>query len=321
MPAHIFSRLGMWKEALASCQSAWESSVGSAEKAKRGASSKDFHSLNWVFEIDMQLGRRKDAEATLATFADAVKGGLSTNWRGIYTNTVTSYLRLIDDYTRADELLAPLATPAEAIPGAAHVHGAPANLETPPYDLIDQRVVLSTRLEIAAARHDVAAVKKLSAEQDAVIAKIRPFMEHQLGKEKSAEIRRMRALYVKANLAQARGDDKAQLDAARQVAAIIDKQPLGEGELFDGGIHEDMADTLLRLTRGKEALAEYRLVLKKHPRYARGLLGAARAAAQAGDDAAARAYAAEAVEIWSGADPDFAPLADARRLAGVAASR
>src|SRR5262249_2835549 len=43
MPAHIFSRLGMWKDALASCQSAWDSSVGSAKEPD----GRDFHSQNW----------------------------------------------------------------------------------------------------------------------------------------------------------------------------------------------------------------------------------------------------------------------------------
>jgi hypothetical protein len=321
MPAHIFSRLGMWKEALASCQSAWESSVGSAERAKRPASSRDFHSLHWIFEIDMELGRRKDAEATLARYGEAVRAGLTYTWRNLYTQLVESYLEQVGDFARADELLAPLAGPLVARAGAEHVHGAAPDLETPPEDLLDKRNVIEARLELAAGRHDVAAVKKLVAEDDAITAQVRPYREHQAGKEKYAEFERIRALINKEHLARARGDDKAFLDTARQLAAIFDRRPLGEAEIFAGGTHEDMAEALLRLKRPKEALAEYRLVLRKHAHYGRGLLGAARAASQAGDDAAARGHAAEAAEVWAGADDDFAPLAEARKLAGVAAAR
>lgn len=320
MPAHIFSRLGMWTEALASCQSAWDSSVASAARTQIGPNGHDFHSMNWIFELDFQLGRRQQAEASVAGFAAAVKGGLNYRWRRVYLFEVASFLDRTGDWDRLEEFLAPLsAPPVDPRAGAAHSHdgGAqPSDLETPPREALERRYLAEVRLQAAAHRRDTAAVERLLAEVEKSAAEVRPWMEHQLGAEEYAKRQSEAALDHQAAAARARADDAALLEQQRKLAEIADKQPLGEWDLFDGGIHQDIAETLLRLKRPQESLAEYRRVLQRHPRDGRVLLGASRAAAQAGDASAAQSYARQALAMWAGGDADFVPAAEARRLAG-----
>src|SRR5262249_54423285 len=76
MPAHIFSRLGMWKEAIASCQAAWDASTAAARRDGLSASHDDFHSLAWLVEMPFEIGQRKAADRAIGEFAAAVKGGL-----------------------------------------------------------------------------------------------------------------------------------------------------------------------------------------------------------------------------------------------------
>src|SRR5262249_12009098 len=68
MPAHIFTRLGMWPEAVASCQSAWEASEQWVKSAKVSPDERDFHSLSWIVAIEVERGRIHEAEAARARF-------------------------------------------------------------------------------------------------------------------------------------------------------------------------------------------------------------------------------------------------------------
>src|SRR5262249_20415262 len=166
---------------------------------------KDFHSLNWVFEIDFQLGRRGDAEASLKLFADEVRAGMGHLWRGQYVAEVGRWLELTGQHDRADELLAPLATPVPPPTKApGHAHGA--ELEEAPFELFEAAAVADVRLGAAARRHDPAAAKRLAADSVKVEAQLRPFLEHQLGKEQYAKMLRRRELGRAATLAEARGD-------------------------------------------------------------------------------------------------------------------
>jgi tetratricopeptide (TPR) repeat protein len=314
MPAHIFSRLGMWKEALASCQSAWESSVGFAQRSHLGTNAKDFHSLNWIMEINLALGNGKAADAAVKLYADGVRSGMDYRWRSMYTFALGKYVDVTGRWDRVEELLKPLqAAMVDRKAGEGHQHGAAMDLEEPPMDVVERMAATQLRLGAAVQRKDMTAVNRYAGELDRMKEQTRAFEEHQVGKEKYAEEMHELALMREAVLAKARGDDKAELEAYRKLAEIYDKLPVGEWGLFDGGIHEEIADVLLRMKQGKEALADYQKVIGKHPAYARALLGAARAAALAGDAAAAKSYYAKAADVWAGADADFPGVAEARK--------
>lgn len=319
MPAHIFVRLGMWKEAVASCQAAWDASIAWVRREKLSPDHEDFHSLSWLIELSFERGRRKDAEQALATYAAAVRGGLPRDKRAAYANQVASFLGRTGEWTRADELLAPLQAPAsDAAPAGGMACGrhAPA-AKGLPGELFERRAVLGTLAQAAAMRKDLAGLKRVLDQRDAVDAELHPFLVATQPKEFVDSADKLRHLVRDALVARARGDDRALIAALRPLAVDQDQEFTGEGTA--GGLlhHEAIAEALVRLGQIPQALTEYRFVLTNHPGRARSLLGAARAAAKAGDDAASRELYRKLVTIWSEADDGTDGLAEARRAAAA----
>lgn len=333
MPAHIFSRLGMWKDAITSCQSAWDASVAAAKRENLPTDHYDFHSLNWVIEMNFELGRRKDADAAMKIFSDAVRAGLTHKVRGLYAIQVASFLARTGDLARVDELLAPLDAPATDDPPSGadattamragardeamgHCASAPSSS---PLALQERLAVLSARAGVAAAKRDVAATKRFLADMDAVSSQMRPFLQatqppQALAKVDEAKVRRRASL-----LARATGDDRALLKVLRDSVSDSDREVGGENNPSAFLGHEEIAATLMRLGQPKEAAAEYALALDKHPGRARSILGAARVATKLGDAATARTRYRQLLDLWSSADEGIDGLAEARKA--ITASR
>jgi tetratricopeptide (TPR) repeat protein len=261
MPAHIFSRLGMWQEAIASCQSAWEVSVAAAQREHLSADHDDFHSLNWWIEMSFERGRRKDADAAMAMFSSAVRGGLNHKNRGLYAIQVASFLVRTGAWTRIDELLAPLDTPAVDDPPAATPapaaarneptgHCAPAPASSP-MQLQERFAILNARARAAAATRDLTATRRRLAELDAVIEQMRPFLQatqppQVLAKSAESNARRRTSL-----LARATGDDRALLKVLRDSVADGEREVGGEANPSAFLVHEEIAETLMRLGQAR----------------------------------------------------------------------
>jgi hypothetical protein len=317
MPAHIFVRLGQWKEAVASCQAAWDASVAWVRRDKLSADHQDFHSLSWLIELSFERGRRQDADRALAIYAEAVRGGLTHDKRGAFANQVASYLARTGDWARVDELLAPLQAPA-ADAGSASASSSMACGHGPqaagsPGERLERRAVLGARAQAAAARRDEPGVRRILDQRDAVDAELHPFLVATQPKELVERTDKLRGLVRQALLARARGDDRAMIAALRPLATDQDREFTSEG--IAGGMlhHEAIAEALARLGDARQALSEYRVVLANHAGRARSLLGAARAAAKTGDDGASREYYRKLLAAWSDASEDTDGLAEARR--------
>jgi hypothetical protein len=322
MPAHIFSRIGRWKDAQTSCKAAWDASVAWVARDKLTPDHQDFHSLAWLIEIPFERGRRKDADVWMTKYADLVRAGLPHAKRAAYANQVASYLGRTGEWQRADEWLAALDAPATdagtATTGsggaACHVSASapPAPANAAPTALFEKRAVLAVRARAAAAAKDVAATTKFLGERDKVDAELRPFIVATQTKEFVASSDALRPQVRAALLARAKGNDRALLAALRPLASDQAAEFTGEGTA--GGIlhAEEIADTLLRLGDAKAALAAYKDVLANHAGRARSLLGAARAAAKAGDAPASRDFYSKLLVIWTDAEKDTDGLDEAR---------
>jgi hypothetical protein len=102
-------------------------------------------------------------------------------------------------------------------------------------------------------------------------------------------------------LAQRRPDDAlARMREASRGEDATEKSAVTPGPLAPS--RELLGDMLLELRRPKEALAEYRATLDKEPNRFRALYGAMRAAAFAGDGAAAERYRTSLRALVAGAD-------------------
>src|SRR5829696_7817783 len=65
MPSHIFLQLGMWPEAAASNEAAWESSDAWMKRKNLSLNVRDYHSLHWLLYVYLQQGRYNKAEQLL----------------------------------------------------------------------------------------------------------------------------------------------------------------------------------------------------------------------------------------------------------------
>jgi tetratricopeptide (TPR) repeat protein len=314
MPAHIFARFGMWDEAAASCHSAWDASAAWTEQGKLSPGLRDFHSLSWIVFLELERGHRKDAAAAVALFGEHVTNGLGGQ-RGLYIDVVGMYAGMTEQVDQVEALLRPLDAPRVDDPGTPH--GAHA----PPWGDFEAMALAQVRLSVAIEKKDVAAVKKALAALDALDAKLDAFREKELGKvmarKQAAEAKVFRALERKLALARARRDAKAALPLIRKLVAEAEKHPQHEPNVMGGSPREGLAQTLTELGKHAEALAEFERLLDRTPRRARLLLGAARAAAKAGDAATSRDYYQQLLDVWKDADPDHPQLDEVRRGAAA----
>ncbi len=301
MPAHVFARLGLWKEAVASCQSAWDASLAAAARHRLGADHRDLHSLSWLVEMNFELGRRRAADAALELFAAAVKDGLSRENRTAYVNQVASTLVRTGDWKRADQLLAVLEAPA-------------AGAGDPIMEVFERRAIASTRARAAAGLRDVRSTEKWIGEVRAVDAQLHEVLAGSQPPEMVARQEQENERTLRALSARARGDQRALLAVLQEMDAS-DPDPPGEVGLSASILRESVADALLALGRAGEALAAYEAVVRDHPGRARSMLGAARAAKRAGKPELARTWYAKLAEQWSEADEGTDGLAEVRAAA------
>jgi tetratricopeptide (TPR) repeat protein len=96
MPSHIFLQLGMWPEAAASNEAAWESSDAWMKRKNLSPSVRDYHSLHWLLYVYLQQGRYDDAEKLLNLMKKVMSESTYDNkLRPGFTRTTTrTWLRL-----------------------------------------------------------------------------------------------------------------------------------------------------------------------------------------------------------------------------------
>jgi tetratricopeptide (TPR) repeat protein len=111
-------------------------------------------------------------------------------------------------------------------------------------------------------------------------------------------------------------------DALTRMRTAVTKEDATEKSVITPGpiapARELLGEMLLQLNRPAEALKEFETTMAKEPNRFRALYGAARAAKLAGNQAAAKKYAAELLKICAKADqPGRTELAEVRAMAGA----
>lgn len=306
MPSHIFVQLGMWPEATASNEAAWAASVSWAQRKKLDASYHDFHSLGWLQAIYLEQGERRKAEEVLARArADLAATRDSRAWmRVFYARQVAGMLVATDGWDRMSEWLEPLSAPEPA--GAT---AATANTPGPTCHSAAERAANAARVEAATlawlrgesalAHKDAAAAERAATATAATAAKM---------EASERDGWRVAELSLRARASALRGDTARALKLLAEAAQLDEREP-PSGPVEDGATaRERLGELQLTAGRARDALVTYRRALELHPRRARALLGAARAATAAHDPGAAvfwnelRAIWAHADENWPGLD-------------------
>jgi len=278
MPSHIFTRVGYWKESIAS-------NVASARAAKADKEWDDgMHGMDYLVYAHLQLGQDKAARAVVDEMA-ATEG----------------YKRFAGYYARA-------ASAARYVVERGDWKGAAA-LEVRPSPIAYADAVTHFARALGAAR---------AGNPDAAKADIAKLAElrDKLREAKDAywsgivDIQRQVAtawvLY-----AEGKHDEAlAAMSAASDAEDKTEKHPVTPGPLAPA--RELYGAMLLDRGMAKEALAAFEATLKKEPHRLGATIGAAKAADKLGDTAKAKQHYAAVVELAENADPVRPEIAQAR---------
>ena len=291
MPSHIFIRLGLWDETIASNWKSYQAGVDFARA--RGSSTvapHEFHALDYAVYGYLQRGQDRDARRTVALADSIVSAALMNTLLGGYNRTAMAARVPLE---RGDW-------------AAAAAYPVPTS-EVP---VVEALARFTRGIGAARSAHPAEAAAEV-ARLDSLAVQLAPRDAYW------ASIVRIKARAVEAWVRFAAGDTAGALALARAAADtedVTEKHPVTPGELLPA--RELEADLHLAAGHYAAARAAYLATLAREPGRARSVFGAARAAELAGDHAAARAGYREFLELMARADGDRAELAVAR--AGVA---
>jgi hypothetical protein len=282
MPSHIFTRLGLWDDSIASNVAAAKSGIAQAQRLHGGGGSFDqLHAMDYLVYAYFQEGRDTSARAVLTEMAA---------------------MRTLDDNQFAAAYSFAAAPARWAL--ERHDWKAAAALEVRPAWFPWERFRQAEALvhyakAIGAARAgDVAGARRALGELNAIRAAMPESRDFDWSGSISAESEVATALIV---LAEGnKGEGIRRLRAAADHEDAIDKHPVTPGALLPA--RELLADALLETGGASAALKEYEAVLKTSPGRFNATAGAAKAATAAGDRTKALAYATQLREMTRNAE-------------------
>lgn len=275
MPSHIFVRLGLWPEAIASnLDSAAAERAAAARSGSSRISGEELHALDYLEYAYLQIGDDASARgvAERATRAAAIETSAISSTYGLVSIPARFALeRRQWAEAAALELPGNLGVDWAAIPQMAAI-------------TIYAKAVGAAKSGDSAAA--AAAVARLGELQKRLVQAPPP---GPYDWPQNVEALRLAASGC---LEHARGNDAAavtQLTSAAELADKVGKHPVTPGTVLPE--RELLADLLLDLGRPLEALRQYEASLAVAPNRLHALAGAARAADLGGDAAAAHTYA------------------------------
>jgi hypothetical protein len=280
MPSHIFVRLGLWQESIASNIAA-SSSAARAIEAHHAEAHYQTHAMDFLNYSYLQSGQEAKARQVAEDEMHSAGGS---------------------EEDKLDHQAIVMARNAIEL----HRWKEAAALAVPAIRPIWQDNTYFARAVGAARSGDAdsarSAVQKLSELVAAREAKGRK-EGYDVGKEKATDLAEAEAW-----LAFAEGKTSDAVNEMRRAADLEDAKGV---QNLDVPAREMLADMLLELKKPAEALEAYELDLKESPNRFDGLYGAAHAAQSAGNSGAAQSFFAKLAEI-SGPGADRPELAETK---------
>jgi hypothetical protein len=276
MPAHIFLQLGAWKDAAASDSSAFAASDAWVKRKNLPAAMRSYHALAWLQYELLQLGRYREARATLDEIEPVVKASgqltllsdLST-MRARYVIETESWSLMARQSTfgNADELFA-----------------------------IAMSAARTGNADVAERARDALAGKARD-EREGDLRPAIAIMEREVAAAIAfAAGRRDEALAI----VRAAADDEARLPAPMGLPEPIKPAP------------ELLGEMLIESGRAADADAWFDAALTRNPKRSRALAGRARAAAASGQQERARTCYRDLLANLEAADAGLTLTNDAR---------
>jgi len=292
MPSHIFTRLGLWDDSIASNAVSAKSAIAQAQRLRGGGGAFDqLHAIDYLVYAYLQQAKDKSAQEVLAEMA-AISKLDENQFAAAYAFAAAPARWALErhDWKAAAALeIKPAWFPWNRFPNVeALAHYARA---------------------IGAARAGDVAAARRSAEQVAAIRNALPTTrDYDWTGSISAQWEAATALIA---FAEGKKDEGLRLlSTAADHEDAVDKHPVTPGALLP--VREILTDLQLENGAAPEALREYEAVLKIAPRRFNATAGAAKAADKAGDKPRARAYTMQLLEIAKNAEGSRPELTWAR---------
>ncbi len=271
MPSHIFTRLGLWEEAIQSNLKSTASAKCYAESIATDAHwDEELHGMDYLVYAYLQLGDTENAKKQYR-YMESFKKIFPVNFKVAYTAAaIPSRLALeIRDWEAAAALALPL---ADQIPWESY-----------PW----QKAILYSAKSLGAIRSG----SPERAEEGILALKAIHSQLREKGENYAALQVNIQLTTLEAWMALAQGDNAeaiSRMQLATNMEAGTTKHPVTPGEVLPAG--ELLGDMFLELNQPIEALAAYEADMKSHPNRFNGLFGAGMAAIQCGLDTKAHDY-------------------------------
>jgi hypothetical protein len=292
MPSHIFTRLGLWDDSIASNTASAKSAIAQAQRLRGGGGAFDqLHAIDYLVYAYLQQAQDKSALKALAGMA-AITELDENQFAAAYAFAASPARWALErhDWKAAAALsVKPVWFPWKQFRNAeALVHYAKS---------------------IGAARGGDPAAARRSAEEIAAIRSALPAnRDYDWSGSIGTQLEAATALIL---FAEGKKDEGLRLlRTAADHEDAVDKHPVTPGALLP--VREMLADLLLENGAAAEALKEYEAVLQTAPRRFNATAGAARAAGKAGDKIKARAFAMQLLDTTKKAEASRPELTWAR---------
>lgn len=292
MPSHIFTRLGLWREAIESNQaSAAAAKRYAAETRMAGAWDQQLHAMDYIEYAYLQSGQDREAKRVLDELNEIRKVEPESLASAYSLAAIRARYAL---ERRCWSEAASLTLEPGTFPWSRY-RGAEANI------YFARALGAARSGDAASARKEV---EKLRSLHDALMEAKQSYWADEVERQRRA---------AAAWLARAEGKNEEALKLMRSAADLEDsteKHPVTPGPVVPA--RELLGDLLLELGEPAQALREYETALQASPNRLNGLYGAARAAELAGDPEKARTFYAKLLAVCEQADGERPELREAR---------
>jgi hypothetical protein len=294
MPSHIFTRLGLWDDSIASNIEAAKSGLAQAQRLYGAPGGFDqLHAMDYLVYAYLQQAQDNSARQVLEQMAA---------------------MPHIDE----NQFAAAYAFAAAPARWALELHDwkAAAALELRPtwfpwrqFRNVEALVYYANAIG-AALSGDTAGARRAAARVDAIRQSLPATRDYDWSGSLTAQYEAATAL---AAFAEGKHEEGLRmLRAAADHEDAVDKHPVTPGALLP--VREILAGQLLEAGDAIAALAEYETVLKSAPRRFNAIAGAAKAASQTTDAVKARAYARQLLDLAAAAEASRPELTWAREF-------
>jgi tetratricopeptide (TPR) repeat protein len=245
MPSHIYTRLGMWSESIASNTAARKAAH------EEGDIGEELHAMDYLTYANLQLGRDQDAVRVLDDLRKMTN--LSPKYFKVAYAASAMPARYVIERRKWNEA-ARLVPIADTLPQAAAITAW------------SRAVGFARSKQVAAAREEVA---KLTSAYEQLRASGDEYWATQIHAQLSSA-----SAWI--NHAEGKEDEAVKLmRAAADEEDAVEKLPVTPGAIVPG--REQLGDLLLELNRPQEALKEFERALTLAPQRRAALMGSARA--------------------------------------------